>query len=388
MDDDRDDEIRSWAGGGNWNNDPPDAGEPPPPSPPRKPPAPKPIPPPDFGYLERRGKTGLVCGRFDPLHRGHELLIDFAASSVERLTILVFSTFSDAVPADLRVRWLRERFPNATVPDAVARTQPDPTAPDFAVAFAEAVSANVKEKPSYFFSSDATGMHAALALGATFVPVDPSRVLVPTSGDAIRKNVIQEFEYLSPTARPWFVRRIAVVGPESTGKSALCKQLATDYRTGYVSEYLRTLLGGRAAGLTADVVQLAARGQIAAEDALARQAGHVMFCDTDVRTVRGWSRRLFHGHAPAWLDSEVTSRPYDLTLLLSPDVPFVGAKERDRPKERADFHTALREELVQDNIPFVAIRGSWETRLEAARRAVYEALSKPRFFSARGNTFF
>lgn len=380
---DRDDEIRSWAGGGNWDNpdryeNPPE----PPPSPRSVKRAPEPVPP-DFGAPRRRAKSGLVCGRFMPLHRGHELLIDFALYSVEQLTVLVFEAPEDLIPGALRVRWLRERFPSANVPDAVPQLAAAPDAMDFPFAFASLVERTLKAKPECFFSSDASGVFAAMALGATYVPVDPTRALVPISGQEIRGDVVGRFEHIAAVARPWFVRRIAVVGAESTGKSTLVKQLAADHGVPYVSEYLRTLVDGKSFG--AQQVQLAARGQIAAEDAMAGQGGHVLFCDTDVRTVRLWSERLFQGQAPEWIAGEVARRPYDLTLLLDREgIPFVGARERDDPEARRLFHDRLAAELTG---PVVTISGrTWDSRTEAARREVFLALRKRKLFGARGET--
>lgn len=119
---------------------------------------------------------------------------------------------------------------------------------------------------------------------------------------------------LPECVRPHFLKRVCIYGPESTGKSTLARDLAKHFETQYVWEYARPLLdvkGGQCH--EADIPRIV-RGQIAAEEALARQANRVLFCDTDVLTTTIWSDVLF-GSVPLWTQELADKRDYDLYLL-------------------------------------------------------------------------
>ncbi|MDB4964057.1 MAG: cytidyltransferase-related domain protein [Myxococcales bacterium] len=375
----RDDESRMWASGGGWE-------EPSPPAKPEKDPR-QPTPPDPaekkkgpYGPPKRTGDTGVVCGRFLPLHRGHQYVIDVARASVDTLTVLVFTRTGDPVSGEVRAGWIRELYPDVTVVEVPVTAAPEN--PEYASRLIELLRLHAG-RPSYFFGSELSYRSAADALQATFVPVDPARIAVPTSGSAIRTNVIASYAFLAPSARPWFVRRVAVVGAESTGKSTLCAWLREHTGAAMVPEWTRTLVEAGRGTLRSEDVQLVARSQIASEDALARQGtGGVLVCDTDLHAVWLWARRLFDGQPPAWIRQEIDARPYDLYLHCAPDLPFVGARERDRPEARAAFDRELTRELEGKHV--VAIRGTREQRFAAAAAALETLASPGTLLSARG----
>jgi HTH-type transcriptional regulator, transcriptional repressor of NAD biosynthesis genes len=336
-----------------------------------------------FGASERLGATGLVAGRFLPLHRGHQYLIDFARASVEQLTVLVFTRKTDPISGARRAAWIRDLYPDVTV--AEVASQLGIGDPDFASKFAELVEPHAG-RPRYFFSSELSSRPVAAALGAAFIPVDPGRIAVPTSGSAIRANVMSNFHYLAPSVRPWFVRRIAVVGAESTGKTTLCARLREQFNAAVVPEWTRTLVES-GQPISSDLIQTIARSQIASEDALARlepgNNGGLLVCDTDLRTVHMWSHRMFEGEPPSWIKEAIADRPYDLYLLCCPDIPYVGPAERDQPKERSRFHIELQFELRNELC--VELRGTREERYTAAADAIIGLYSPTTVFSARGS---
>jgi NadR type nicotinamide-nucleotide adenylyltransferase len=326
------------------------------------------------------GSSGVVCGRFLPPHRGHRYLIDVARAQVDQLLVIVFATPTDAIAGALRVRWLRELYPDCEIA-LEQRTESSLVAPDPAE-LARAITRHRPRAPHYFFSSEMSYQGAAGVLGSTFVPVDPTRSVIPISGTAIRAELMRNYEMLPANVRPWFVRRVAVIGAESTGKSTLCAALATAYQTIHVPEYARTLARARGAELGADDLQLAAHGQMASEDALAKVARRVLFCDTDVRALARWSDRLA-GRAPRWLAEAADARPYDLYLVTPIEVPFVGSAERNRPEERRAFHAQLRDDVALAGA-MVELSGDRTEVLAQARAAVDELLDQGGLLSARG----
>ncbi len=367
------DDVTSWAGGGGtWEPDPPKKPDPPPQRPDELPTKPEKPAKKRGVQLTEHGGSGVVCGRFLPLHRGHQYVIDVARGSVQDLLVLVFASPNDPIAGPTRVRWLRELYPEVAV-ELVERTASSLVAPELGE-LVRAIAQHRKDPPRYFFASEPAYAQAAAAIGAVFVPVDPSRVAVPISGTSLRADVVRHFAMLPDSVRPWFVRRVAVIGAESTGKSTLCAQLAEHYQTLHVPEYARTLAEAGGGELDAEGLALAGRGQRAAEEALARRANRVLICDTDARMAALWSERLY-GEAPAWL----TEQAYDLVLLTSLDEPFVGRADRDHPAARAAFHAKLGEREC------VKLVGDRAARFAQATTAIDRLLARGGFLAARAS---
>src|SRR5262249_52380975 len=169
-------------------------------------------------------------------------------------------------------------------------------------------------RPDRVFASEDYGKRLAEELGGAFVPVDRSRWAVPTSGTAVRTDPMASWDYLPRCVRPYFVKRVCVFGPESTGKTTLARQLAEHFRTAWVPEYARTLLEARDGELTASDLPLIARGQVASEDALARNARKVLICDTDPLATLVWSETLY-GACDGSVREQAEGRTHDLYLL-------------------------------------------------------------------------
>lgn len=344
----------------------------------------------EFGPSERRGACGLVAGRFLPLHRGHEYLIEFARASVHRLVVAIFCRDDDPVPFHVRANWIVEAHPGVEVrevrPAQAAREVS--TAPAFAIAFADAIRALDGVRPSHLFASELAYGACAKVLGCTFVPVDPTRIAVPCSGTAIRANVMEHFHHVAPSARAHLARRVAIVGAESTGKSTLAARLRDQFSATLVPEYLRALAAADGE-ITSGHVQLAARSQLASEDALVRQVaggvgGGLLVCDTELRTVAMWSQRLFFGDQPAWIAEAAAARPYDLYLLCHPDLPYVGPPSHDHPADRRTFHDELAKALAPMGDRVVHVVGERDERWRIACDAVIGLFSPTALLSARG----
>src|SRR5262249_35302247 len=135
--------------------------------------------------------------------------------------------------------------------------------------------------PDFVFASDAYGAKLAEVLGARFVPVDPARSAVPISGTLVRADPLSHWEHLPRPVRAYYAKRVVGFGPESTGKSTLARRLAAHFRTVHVPEFARSWLETAGGRVTPEDMPIIARGQLAAEDALAREANRVLFCDTD-----------------------------------------------------------------------------------------------------------
>lgn len=321
----------------------------------------------------------MILGKFLPPHRGHQFLVDFAQHYVRDLTVLVCSLAREPIPGELRYRWMREMFPqdNVRIVHVTEDLPQEPSEhPDFWRIWRRVVTDNVTEPIDYVFASEEYGWRLAEVLSAEFVPVDLARELVPVSGTMIRGDPMRHWGMLPECVRPYFVNRVALVGPESTGKSTLAADLAAHFQTAYVWEYARPLLDHKRGRCDPKDIERIALGQLATEDAMCRQANRVLFCDTNVLLTTIWSEVLF-GACPQWVTDAARSRRYDLTLLLDVDVPWVDDEQRYFPDQarRVAFFERCRRTLEAQGSPYILIRGGWRERFEQAAQAVERIIS-------------
>jgi HTH-type transcriptional repressor of NAD biosynthesis genes len=208
-----------------------------------------------------RPTTGLILGKFLPPHLGHQYLFDFARHYADRLTVLVCSLAREPIPGALRHAWAREMCPGAEVLHVTDENPSEPHQhPDFWNIWIDTVRKRLPSGPDYVFTSESYGDELARRLGARHVVVDRARELVPVTGTAIRARPLHYWRYLPACVRPHFVKRVCVFGPESTGKTTLCRDLAAHYQTARVSEYARGYLDHKGAACTANDIPVIARG--------------------------------------------------------------------------------------------------------------------------------
>jgi NadR type nicotinamide-nucleotide adenylyltransferase len=318
----------------------------------------------------------MILGKFMPPHAGHLYLAHFARSFAPQLTVLICSLDSEPIDGALRYRWMRELLPDCQVCHIMDELPQEPADhPDFWQLWRQAIRQQLPTGPDFVFASEAYGWKLAEVLGARFIPVDIGRSLVPVSGTAIRNAPLKHWQFLPSCVRPYFVKRVCIFGPESTGKSIIAEKLAAHYNTVWVSEFARGLLESKSGRCDPDDIPLIARGQMAAEDALARQANRLLICDTDLVTTTIWSNVLF-GSCPPWIEAEADRRQYDLYLLLDVDVPWIDDEQRYLPHARREFFERCESELRRRQRPYAVIRGSWEARFDQATAAIDQLLAR------------
>jgi len=320
-------------------------------------------------------KHGLVIGKFYPPHRGHHFLIRTAQSQVDRLTILVCRHDSQEISADLRAAWLREVHPEVHV-QVIDDIVPD----DDSHGWAEYTKQILGRSPDIVFTSEAYGDLYAHYLGCRHVQVDRARIHIPCSGTAIRADPLQHWDFLEPCVRAFFARRIALFGAESSGTTTLTQALAAYYGTTWVPEYGRdysiTRPGGTSAPWESSEFIHIATQQCKLEDAAARNANRLVFCDTPAFATSLWHERYLGALSPA---VEAIAEPYHyaLSFLTDADIPFEQDGTRDGEHIRHHMHERFITWLNLHNRPFILLSGPLEERLRLATAHIDPLLGGP-----------
>jgi len=171
------------------------------------------------------------------------------------------------------------------------------------------------------------------------------------------------------------IKKIAVVGPESTGKSTISAQLAAHYNTVWVPEYAREYCAALTTPCTwQDEINMF-RGQIELEKRILPQANKILICDTTFITVKIWSDYMF-GETPQEVVEELPKHPYDLYLLMDTDLAWQDDPLRDFPHMREHFMEVWHKELQALDARYYLISGSDKERLRNAIEWVGRFLSK------------
>jgi NadR type nicotinamide-nucleotide adenylyltransferase len=179
------------------------------------------------------------------------------------------------------------------------------------------------------------------------------------------------------------IRKIVVIGPESTGKSTLCEQLARHYESSWCPEYAREFLLSNGTSYEYDDLLTIARGQLALEDEyfdkletnslpLLESGGHIpLFIDTDMYVAKVWSEFVF-GKCHRFILDEIVRRKYDCYLLCNIDLPWVKDELREYPdiETRKKLYRIYKDIMVNQPVPWVEIRGDVEQRFSTAVTAV------------------
>lgn len=172
------------------------------------------------------------------------------------------------------------------------------------------------------------------------------------------------------------IKKIAIVGPESTGKSTITQQLAKHYNTLWVPEYARYYCAALTEPCNLQDEINMYHGQVALEESvLAIAEKDLIFCDTTFITVKIWSNEVF-GKTPQVVLDALPNYTYDLYLLMDIDLPWQEDPLRDFPHKREHFMQVWHQELKNLNANYLVINGQ-EERLNNAISAVESFLRKP-----------
>jgi NadR type nicotinamide-nucleotide adenylyltransferase len=170
-------------------------------------------------------------------------------------------------------------------------------------------------------------------------------------------------------------KRIAIFGPESTGKTQLAEKLAAHFKAPLVAEYAREFWDRRGV-ITLEDIPGIAREQWRREDELAAKADKLLICDTEALTTVLWSD-LLYGTCSDDIrrGADQRAKHYALYLLLDIDVPFAPDPQRcfPDPADREKCLRIWRGALERRSLSYQLIRGNWTER-EAAAIATIERL--------------
>lgn len=169
--------------------------------------------------------------------------------------------------------------------------------------------------------------------------------------------------------------KIAITGPESTGKSSLAEALASHYNTLWVPEFAREYLAEIDRDYNPEDIIAIAKGQYNSEIQTAKNAHKIIFCDTEFIVLKIWLKYRFD-ITSEWIEDKVKNHRYDLYLLMDIDIEWVFDPLREHPEKREYFFDLFKSELQKNQLNYRIISGTGIQRNQNAINAIDDFLNK------------
>ena len=318
-------------------------------------------------------KRGLTLGKFAPLHRGHQLVIETALAEMDEVVVIVYDCPEvTRVPLAIRANWIRDLYPQVIVREAWDGPTEVGESPEIKKKHENYLLNRLKIREiTHFYSSEFYGEHVSLALKAVNRLVDDGRATIPISGTMIRNNPFAFRDYLHPRVYRDLITNVVFVGAPSTGKTTMASSLAQEYNTVWMPEYGREYWEKYQVERRLSLEQLVeiAEGHLEREEALLYQANRYLFTDTNAITTYMFSL-YYHGRAAPRL-VELAQRAmsrYDLVFVCDTDIPYDDTWDRSGNANRHIFQKQIISDLIIRKIPFFTLQGDLETRVQSVKR--------------------
>ncbi len=326
-------------------------------------------------------KVGVYGGCFNPIHLGHVDCILQAANQCEELYIILsVSTKLREIDYRIRYRWLyqlTEHIGNVKIlileDNCNAKSEYTPEA---AKADCEYIKATIDKPVDAVFCGSDYGKDSFWGVcypESEFVSFPRNEM----NSTDIRKNPYRHWDWIPTVARPYFVKKVLLIGGESTGKSTLTVNLANRFNTNYIDEAGREISmrsGDDRLMLQQDYTEILLTHKMNEIEAM-KSSNKVLFIDTDALITRFYLE---------FLDKETSEKntvladavdginSYDLILFLEPDVKFVqdGGRSEEIHSDRVKYSEQIKDIFRAHSRNFICISGDYQTRYLTAIKEV------------------
>lgn len=334
----------------------------------------------------KKYKSGLVLGKYMPLHMGHMHLIDSAAHGSQKLTVLVCSLTREPIPGDLRYNWVQKHCNDSPEIKVVHIT--DDTLPqepseheNFWNIWCDLIKTNCPDI-DVIYSSEEYGFELAKRLNITHELVDKERVQFPISGTAIRNNPYENWKYIFWSARQYFMNRVYFLGPESTGKTTITELMAKKYETNSVPEYGRILSERKFGNIELmDFYEIVIKQREIENNLSEKSDSQFIFCDTETITTKVFCKLYYPGEYHKLeeffnyhIEKQFKNSHFHFFVMHPEGIEAIqdGTRNFISDEQRLNHFNLIIEELNIWGIPHVVLKGTHEERIAFVSQYVEE----------------
>ena len=327
-------------------------------------------------------KVGVIIGRFLPLHNGSLTLCRVAETLSKKLVIIIRNAKTDPIPIQLRIDWLKQTFPAATI-RLISEESMLSDCQKIKLVLSN-VSKELLAPEFHIYSSDNSAAKLATFLKIEFTILDPNRLAQDIRSKNLLTNPQSQWFDMPFNVRLPLIRRVVLIGPESVGKSTLAEKIKSAFSPQpFLPEYGRPYEIFRDPGPYHDnEFETIANVHAAHREALLPSSGPIFIEDTDELTTAVWAEMLIRKQLPN-IENKI-KLPY-LYLLMDPTVPFVSEKTRYfDDKKRLEFFEKIKNKLDHYSAPYQILTGSWNIREKEAKKVIKNLLSQKLSWSDTG----
>jgi NadR type nicotinamide-nucleotide adenylyltransferase len=317
-------------------------------------------------------EEGVVIGKFYPLHKGHQFLIETAIKNSAHLHIIICTKESEKPNPSTRLKWLNELYnrPNITIKEII-----DIYDQNDSELWAKLTKETIGCYPDVVFTSENYGHDYAMYLKCAHELVDLKRIKIPISGTLIRNNPYQCWDYLSTTATKYFTVKFVFCGAESTGKTTLSSGFATELNLPWVLEYGREYCKNIKNWTKKDFENIANKQNEIENEAA--ENNKVIFCDTDSNTTKVWCKRYTEEETnfnfnfkPDYSDNTF----YIFSHVEGTKLIDDGTRTDSNDEIRLWMHKELLETMTATGRPVYILTGTYEQRYKQAKEYIIDIL--------------
>ena len=283
-----------------------------------------------------------MVGKFHPLHKGHEFLLNYAGQICQQVSVIVDNYTQQTIHPSIRANWIRELFPAYAVTPCKRH---NPQSPEECEDFWEIWRNIVLEhagQPDYIVGSETYITKLAKEVNATPIFCDIPRANIPISATKIKRDLIGNWDMLTKPSQLYYQKRILLMGAESSGKTTTGQKLAKQLDGSFVPEYVSIQMQ-QERELNLEMLKEAIIAQCGLEKSTNQNPRPFIICDSDYLTTQIWAKELYNATIS---DPSPTPRVPDLVLLFPPTTEWVADKHRlpaykDKAKREAFFETCV-----------------------------------------------
>lgn len=326
-------------------------------------------------------KVGMYGGSFNPVHLGHLKVIIEASLMCEKLYVALSSAPNDEIPYQERYMWLKELTKDMDNVEVIHVLDQSLNKKDYNWNKGKSDILNIiQTKVDIAFAGDdykGTNIFENLYENVYYFKRDEVNI----SSTEIRNNPFKYYDYLPDIVKPYYNKKIVIVGTESTGKSTLVRNLAKVYSTNYLEEVGRDICdeaGGIDNMQHKHFLEILFKHKQTEEDLL-KKANKVLFVDTEALVTLYYYRLLLKENKEFedLVRSIVKTNNYDKYIFLEPDVKWIQDGTRIYGEEplRIINNNKLKEMFDEMNIEYITINGDYQKRFHKTKKIIDDIIN-------------
>jgi NadR type nicotinamide-nucleotide adenylyltransferase len=318
-------------------------------------------------------RTGFTLGKYAPLHKGHEYVIETALREMDHVIVVIYCASEvTAIPTLIRANWIKQIFP--TVEVIIAEDGPQDTGYSQAIITTQnhyLLNLLKGRTIDSFYSSEQYGDSVSQAFSCQHRMVDAVRKKYPISATLLRNKTTAIKPWVSKCVFNTLKPKYYFIGGPSTGKSTIAQYGAKRLGGSYCQEFGRDywLKFQKNHRLTLQDLEIIAHEQTQLEDSISQEDKDAVFIDTTTLTTLAYAYYYFEKSSDLLSNRvEPNLYKYQHVFLCNTDIPFEDSWDRSGPHSREKIQEINQRLLSNYHLNYTLLSGSLDQRFDTLKK--------------------